>query len=234
MTVHLTVSDRGHDMQGVVRAGESWRAAAIRTTASHHSEPTPLDLSGEVKRFVVDHDRRVALRAMTRGDLPDVLRWRREEHVRRWWAEATDPTLESVTEHYGPRIDGVEPTRMWVVEVNGRSAGFVQDYRLRDHPEFAALTPDPEAIGVDYVVGELHLVGHGVGATMLWVWLLGARRRYPDVASCFAAPDHRNEASLRVLDKVGFTRGTWFDEPQRDGSTATMVGCSLDLARVVG
>ncbi len=234
MTVHLTVSDRGHDMQGVVRAGESWRAAAIRTTASHHSEPTPLDLSGEVKRFVVDHDRRVALRAMTRGDLPDVLRWRREEHVRRWWAEATDPTLESVTEHYGPRIDGVEPTRMWVVEVNGRSAGFVQDYRLRDHPEFAALTPDPEAIGVDYVVGESHLVGHGVGATMLWVWLLGARRRYPDVASCFAAPDHRNEASLRVLDKVGFTRGTWFDEPQRDGSTATMVGCSLDLARVVG
>ena len=33
----------------------------------------PVDLSGEVKRFVVDHDNRVALRAMTRGDLPDVV-----------------------------------------------------------------------------------------------------------------------------------------------------------------
>jgi hypothetical protein len=35
-------------------------------------------------------------------------------------------------------------------------------------------------------------------------------------------------------DKVGFTRGTWFDEPQRDGTTATVVGCTLDVRRVLG
>jgi aminoglycoside 6'-N-acetyltransferase len=234
MTVHLTVSDRGHALAGVVRDGESWRAAALRTVASLHVEPTPLDLSGEPKQFVVDHDRRVALRAMVRGDLPDVLRWRRHDHVRRWWRAREEPTEESVARQYGPRIDGVEPTRMWVVEVNGRSAGFVQDYRIRDHPGLAALTPDPDAVGVDYLLGEPHLVGHGVGTTMLWVWLLGARRRYRDATACFAAPDHRNQVSLRVLDKVGFERGTWFDEPQADGSVATLVGCTLDLARVVG
>jgi len=234
MTVHLTVSDRGHEMSGVVRAGESWAAAARRTCASHHADPVPLDLSGEVKQFHVEHDRRVALRAMTRGDLPDVHRWRNAEHVRRWWDELGDPTLEEITAKYGPRIDGMEPTRMWVVEVNGRSVGFVQDYRLRDHPDFAALTPDPEAVGVDYVVGEPGMVGRGIGTPMLWAWLGSARRRYPDVASYFAAPDHRNEASLRVLEKVGFERGTWFDEPQRDGSVATMVGCSLDVRQVVG
>ena len=69
---------------------------------------------------------------------------------------------------------------------------------------------------------------------MLWAWLVTAQRRYRDVTTYFAAPDHRNEASLRVLDKVGFERGTWFDEPQRDGSVATMVGCSLDVRQVVG
>lgn len=223
MAVHLTVSDRGHELNGVVRAGESWRDAALRTTASLHVEPTPLDLSCEPMRFVVDHDRRVALRAMVRGDLTDVLRWRRADHVRRWWSASEEPSPESVAAHYGPRIDGVEPVRMWVVEVNGRSAGFVQDHLLGDG-----------SVGVDYVVGEAHLVGQGVGTTMLWVWLRSARRRYRDATTCFAAPDHRNEASLRVLDKVGFERGTWFDEPQHDGSTATLVGCSLDLARVVG
>ena len=41
--------------------------------ASMHAEPEPVDLSGETKRFVVDHDNRVAIRAMTRGDLDDVV-----------------------------------------------------------------------------------------------------------------------------------------------------------------
>jgi aminoglycoside 6'-N-acetyltransferase len=234
MTVHLTVSDRGHEMSGVVRPGESWAAAARRTCASHHAEPVPLDLSGEVKQFRVEHDRRVALRAMTRGDLPDMLRWRTSEHVRRWWHGVEEPTLDAVTARYGPRIDGMEPTRMWVVESNGRSVGFVQDYRLRDHPDFAALTPVPDAVGVDYAIGEPALVGQGIGTAMLWVWACRARQRYPDASSYFAAPDHRNEASLRLLDKVGFVRGTWFDEPQADGTVATLVGCTLDVARVVG
>jgi RimJ/RimL family protein N-acetyltransferase len=234
MSVHLTVTDRGHELSGVVRPGESWLAAARRTCASLHVDPTPLDLSGEVKRFQVDHDRKVTLRAMGRGDLPDVARWRSADHVATWWAADGEPTLETVTAQYGPAIDGMEPTRMWVVEVNGRSVGFCQDYRIRDHPEFAALVPDPEAVGVDYAVGEPSLVGRGVGTAMLWAWLLTARRRYRDVTTYFSAPDHRNAASLRVLAKVGFTEGTWFDEPQRDGSAATVVGCTLDVATVVG
>ena len=45
----------------------------------------------------------------------------------------------------------------------------------------------------------------------------------------FAAPDHRNTASLRCLAKAGFVEGIWFDEPQNDGSTATVVGCTLDV-----
>lgn len=199
-----------------------------------HSTPVPIDLSGEVKRFQVEHDRVVALRAMGRGDLPDVARWRAADHVRPWYAGEGEPTLEAITSRYGPRIDGVSPTRMWVLEVNGRSAGFCQDYRIRDHPEFAVLTPDPDAVAVDYAIGEPHLVGRGVGTAMLWTWMLGARKRYRDVTTYFAAPDHRNGASLRVLAKVGFEEGTWFDEPQADGTVATLVGCSLDVARVVG
>ena len=231
---HLTILDRGHELSGVVRPGESWLGAARRTCASLHVDPTPLDLSGEVKRFRVDHDRKVTLRAMGRGDLPDVARWRAQDHVARWWAADGEPTLEAVTAHYGPAIDGMEPTRMWVVEVNGRSVGFCQDYRISDHPEFAALVPDPGAVGVDYAVGEPAVVGRGVGTALLWAWLLSARRRYRDVATYFSAPDHRNTASLRVLAKVGFTEGTWFDEPQSDGSVATVVGCTLDVAQVVG
>ncbi len=176
----------------------------------------------------------VGFRPMTRADLADAVRWTHAPHVVRWWDdEAAD--LAAAERHYGPAIDGTEPTRRWVVELNGRSVGMVQDYRVGDHPEWALLTAKPDAVGFDYLVGEAAWVGRGTGARMLWRFLCDVVvPAYPDAPECFAAPDHRNAASLRVLDKLGFTRGLWFDEPQRDGGVATLIGCSLDVAAVFG
>ena len=229
----VVVHDRGRELTGVVHEGESWAAAARRTVASLHADPVPLDLSGEVKQFVVDHDNRVSVRAMTRGDLPDVTRWRQSEHIRRWWASEGEPTPERIEARYGPCIDGMRPTRMWVAEVNGRSVGFVQDYRVGDYPDYAVLGPDPDSVGVDYALCE-EWSGRGFGARVLWAWMSRARQRFPAVTTYFAAPDHRNAASLRMLAKSGFTEGLWFDEPQEDGSVDTVVGCSLDVPRVLG
>jgi aminoglycoside 6'-N-acetyltransferase len=230
---HVVVLDRGRELSGVVRDGESWAAAARRTCASMHTEPEPVDLSGEIKRFVVDHDHRIAIRAMTRGDLPDVARWRAADHVRRWFATG-EPTLAMVEAKYGADIDGTTPTRMWVLELNGRSIGFVKDYLIGDYPDYAVLGPDPEAIGVDYAIGEPAWVGRGLGVRMLWAWMKRARARFPEATTYFAAPDHRNVASLRILRKAGFAEGLWFDEPQEDGSVSTMVGHTLDVTTVIG
>ena len=232
--VPVVVRHGERELAGEVRSDESWAAAAVRVAATVVGEPVADDLSGEVKRFVVEPDQRIVLRAMTHGDLPILARWLRAEHVRRWWGNDGDPDDERVAARYGPRVDGTTPTRLWVVDVNGHSIGFVQDYRIRDYPDFALLTPDPDAVGLDYVIGERAWVGRGLGARILWTWMLRARHRFPDASSYFAAPDHGNGASLRVLDKAGFVQGTWFDEPQRDGTTATVVGCSLDVRRVLG
>jgi RimJ/RimL family protein N-acetyltransferase len=176
----------------------------------------------------------VALRPMTRADLRDVVRWRRQPHVAKWFDTGTVPTDAEIEGRYLPRITGDEPTRMFVVEANGRSVGMLQDYLISDHPEFAVLTPDPEAVGVDYLIGEPTWLGRGVGTGMLRRWFDVAHAGYPSAATCFAAPDHRNVASRRLLLRVGFSEGTWFDEPQRDGSVATLVGHSLVMASVLG
>ena len=233
--MHLVVDYRGRELAGVVRPGESWAAAARRTAAMiQGSDPVPVDLSGEVKRFVLDHDTRITIRAMTRGDLQDVVVWRSDPEVIRWWTPGELTDRATIEAKYAERVDGLSPTRMWVVEINGRSVGFVQDYRIGDYPDYALLGPDPDAIGIDYLIGEPAWVGQGLGTRMLWAWMSRARDRFADASAYFAAPDHRNAASRRILLKAGFTEGVWFDEPQEDGTVTTMVAHTLDVPRVIG
>ena len=110
---------------------------------------------------------------------------------------ATRPRdLAAAERHYGPALDGADPTRLWVLELNGRSVGMLQDYRVADHPEYALLTAKPDAVGVDYLIGDPSWVGRGIGTRMLWAYLRDVvRPHYPAVAEVFAAPDHRNAAS---------------------------------------
>jgi RimJ/RimL family protein N-acetyltransferase len=176
----------------------------------------------------------IGFRPLTRADFPNVVTWQRQPHVSRWWQdEAVD--VAAAENHYGPALDGTDPTRLWVVELNGRSVGLLQDYAISDHPDWALLTARPGAIGLDYLVGDPSWVGRGVGTRMLWHFLRDViRPHYPQATEYFAAPDHRNGASLRVLDKLGFTRGLWFDEPQPDGRVDTVVGCTFDVLRILG
>jgi len=214
-----------------VEKDESWAQAADRL-AEGTGPVLAVDLSGDPLRFMTDDEHRFAMRPMTEGDLPDVTRWVNTPHVARWWDGRR--TREQVVRHYGPGIRGEEAVRRWVWEVNGRSVGFSQDYRIADHPEFALLCGRPDAIGYDYVIGEAAFVERGLGTKLLWVYLRDiVVPAYDGVSELFAAPDHRNTRSLRVLAKLGATQGLWFDEPNWKGGVDTVVGCSIDVHRVL-
>ena len=216
-----------------VDPGESWAEAADRMAGAAGSGPVlAVDLSGDPLRFRVDRERRFALRPMTEGDFPDVARWVNTPHVARWWDD--NRSVEQVASYYGAALRGEDPTRMWVWEVNGRSVGFCQDYRIADHPDYALLSGHPDAVGFDYVIGEPAYVDRGLGTSLLWVFLRDiVVPAYDGVRELFAAPDHRNGRSLRVLAKLGATQGLWFDEPQDGGRIDTVVGCSIDVRRVL-
>jgi aminoglycoside 6'-N-acetyltransferase len=178
---------------------------------------------------------RLSFRPMTYDDLAAVVEWQRAPHASRWFHGGRFD-LAAARAKYGPRIDGTAPTRMWVVHVDERAAGYVQDYWVRDHDEYAVKTQALDAVAFDYLIGDPALVNRGIGTRMIWTYLRDVLRRdYPEAPRFIASPDHRNASSLRVLDKCGFSQGLWIDEPESpDGPASTEIVCTLDRARVFG
>ena len=213
-----------------VPQGLSWSqfADALAAAAAVASPVLAVDLSGDPLRFQVDAAHRFAVRPMTEGDLATLSHWVNQPHVARWWDY--DRTPEQVAAVYGPALRGEEPTRLWIWEVNGRSVGFSQDYRIADYPDYALLSRRPDAVGFDYAIGDPAYVGRGLGTSLLWTYLRDiVAPAHPQARELFAAPDHRNAASLRLLAKVGATQGLWFDEPATEHEPGgTVIGCSID------
>jgi aminoglycoside 6'-N-acetyltransferase len=221
-----------------VEPGESWVEAAIRRSGDPHTKPWAVDLSRETLVFGVGQGpgdvASVEIRPLVRQDFPVIVAWKSMPHVKRWWNDEAR-TVRDIEQHYGAALDGTEPTRLWVVRINGGMCGFLQDYLIGDHPEYAILTAKPDAVGFDYLIGDPNLVGKGVGTRVLWSFLADhVAPHYPEATTFFAAPDHRNIGSLRMLAKLGFSQGLWFDEPQPGGRVDTVVGCSFDVPTILG
>lgn len=177
----------------------------------------------------------IGFRRMVDADLAHVLRWQQASHARHWFRDEPQD-LAGARVRYGPRIDGLAPVRVWVVEIKGKASGYLQDYRVRDHHDYALKTQDADAVGFDYLIGEPHLVSRGVGTAMVWAFLRDVLcPSYPDTPRFSASPDHRNQRSLRVLEKCGFTQGVRIDLPAADGEPATSeIVCTLDRAHWFG
>jgi len=143
----------------------------------------------------------ISFRPMTRDDLPLMTEWLGREHVRRWWRDARTP--EAVEAAYGPAIDGFEPTRMFVIELDGRPAGSIQTYLASDHPEW--IGDEQGVAGVDLFIADDDLTGRGLGPRVLAEFMREIVFADPAVTSCAASPDLGNAASIRAFEKAGFT-----------------------------
>ena len=177
----------------------------------------------------------VTFRSMRHDDMAAVVRWQQAPHAERWFHGHT-LSLEAAEDRYGPRIDGVHPVRMSVIQIGGQDAGYVQHYPVGELDEYAVKTRAPDAIGLDYLIGDPAYTGRGLGTRMLWTFVRDVLvPDHPRVTRFLASPDHRNTASLRALEKCGFTAGDWIDMPSSSGEgVTTEVVCSFDSAHWFG
>lgn len=158
----------------------------------------------------------VELRPMTRDDFPLLAIWLRTPHVEAWFpwvhgSQDADATAgEAVEAEYGPCIDGLDPTELFVIAHDARPVGFIQRYRISDNPSWAAaLAPALDAtaaVGLDYAIGVLEATGRGIGSEAIRQFMVDTFDRYPDVDRIVVGMQQANRPSWRALERVGFER----------------------------
>lgn len=146
----------------------------------------------------------LAFRPLLRTDLVLLRDWLSQPHIDAWWHEALD--LAGVHATYGPRIDGIEPTHVFIIECEEQPIGWIQWYRWVDYPEHAArIGAGPASAGIDLAIGEASLLDLGIGSRAIRGFLERVVFTDPTIEACFSDPEARNGRSVRAFEKAGFT-----------------------------
>jgi aminoglycoside 6'-N-acetyltransferase len=143
----------------------------------------------------------IAFEPLRTKHLPLVREWLGREHVSRWWR---DPVAESLA-GYQESIDGRDPSWHYLIVVDEQPVGMIETYLVSDHPEWEAIVQVGEGVaGVDLLIGEPDLVGHGLGPKVLGAFLCEVVFARPETHACVAAVEEANRRSWRAFEKAGF------------------------------
>ncbi len=134
---------------------------------------------------------------LTEGDLPLVEEWLRREHVADWWR---DP-MEVAIERRRAAIEGRRLVDHYLIVVDDRPVGMIQTYVVADHPEWDEIVQvGPDAAGVDLFIGEVELIGRGLGAQVIDAFV----RDVVTAKAVVATVEEANRRSWRAFEKAGF------------------------------
>ena len=142
--------------------------------------------------------------SLKRSDFPLLQRWLAEPHVDAWWHQKLD--LDGLEDRYGRCIDGKLPTYVFIILQDARPIGFIQWYRWRDYPDYAApVDAGPDSAGIDLAIGELDMIGLGIGSRVIREFVERIVFAERGMTSVIADPAVENIRSVRAFEKAGFT-----------------------------
>ena len=148
-------------------------------------------------------------RRLVRADFPLLGGWLAQPHVRRWWNH--DPAPAAVEADFGRAVDGHEPGDVFLVSDRQRPFGLLLRYTFGDAPAYidelsALVAVSPEALSIDYFVGEPSCLRRGLGTAMIQAAVAAIWRDFPQAPAVIVPVGAGNLASWRTLEKAGFSR----------------------------
>ena len=127
----------------------------------------------------------------------------------RWWNHETTP--EALERDFGPSVDGLDATSMFIGSVDGRRLGLIQRYPIEAYPEYldelnSVCAVPAGALSVDYFVAEDRVRRRGFGAAMISALVSASWGSCPEANDVIVPVSTVNIGSWRALERAGFTR----------------------------
>jgi aminoglycoside 6'-N-acetyltransferase len=127
--------------------------------------------------------------------------WLRREHVARWWRDDIGESLAA----FRRAIEGRETSDHFLIVVDGRPVGMIQTYLVSDYAEWEEVVLVGAGVaGVDVLIGEVELIGAGLGPRVLAQFARDVVFARAGVDAVVAAVEEPNRRSWRAFEKAGF------------------------------
>lgn len=127
------------------------------------------------------------------SDLPMLRRWQDRPHVKKWWGDGAP--FEEV------ELDDARVSR-WIVELNGRPLGYMQDYSVHGWPDHHFQHLPSGARGIDQYIGDPAMIGRGHGTAFIWQRMQALfAAGVPVIAT---DPHPENRMAIAAYEKLGF------------------------------
>jgi ribosomal protein S18 acetylase RimI-like enzyme len=148
----------------------------------------------------------IAFRPLGEDDLATIFEWLRQPHVAKGYAPAPG-TFAEVVARYAPRTEPGNPVRAFIVEVEGRDAGYAQAYAIEDFADYAAtIGAERGTFGLDVFLAATAPVHQGLGPRVIRRFVDEIVFREHGALACLADPAESNRAAIRAFEKAGFAR----------------------------
>ena len=142
----------------------------------------------------------IAFEPLQRKHLPLLREWLGREHVRRWWRDPEESLCDAED-----ALAGRDPTRYFLIELDGRPIGMVQTYLVSDNPEWEKVVgPGQGLAGVDLLIGEEDATGRGLGPQVLAEFAREVVFARAETQAVVATVEEPNRRSWRAFEKAGF------------------------------
>jgi len=139
---------------------------------------------------------------VTRDDVPQIIRWLRDEEVSRWWWDVSQKTGEQLAEEYGNKV--VDPrTDRYIISVDDVEIGGIQMAVLANYPDYVAEVNILNAAGVDVYIGEPEWRDRGVGSRVVRQFIDEIVFATPGIETCTIDPEPANTRAIRSYEKAG-------------------------------